>query len=83
MLPVQCRMARCALGWTADELGRVSGVSGRLVYRFENHGTARRASILKIKATIEAAGVEFSEEGDQVGVAIRVRQEQASSLELR
>ena len=59
MLPVQCKMARTALGWGNRDLAREAGVASTTLMRFEGTGKARPASIEKLQSTLEAAGVEF------------------------
>jgi hypothetical protein len=59
MLPVQCWIARAALGWSRDRLAREGGMSAHSVKRFE-HGRAVTTSISEaIQRTLEKAGVVF------------------------
>jgi DNA-binding transcriptional regulator YiaG len=59
MLPVQCWIARAALGWSRDRLARAGGMSAHSVKRFE-HGQAVTTSISEaIQRTLEKAGVVF------------------------
>lgn len=62
--PVQCRMARAALGWSLNELAAAAGVNRKTVLRFEQgESTPRGANAEAIRRAFEAAGVRFAEEG--------------------
>ena len=59
MLPVQCWIARAALGWSRDRLAREAGMSSQSVKCFER-GQAVTTSISEaIQRTLEKAGVVF------------------------
>jgi transcriptional regulator with XRE-family HTH domain len=60
LLPVQCRMARAALGWSVDQLAAAAGVDRKTILRFEQGSTAPRAANLEaMRRTLEAEGIEF------------------------
>ena len=72
MKPVQCRMARAALGWSTLELAQKAEVGGNTVNRFEAGQDARVSSVEKMRAALEVAGVEFiPENGGGAGVRLR------------
>ena len=58
MTPLQCRAARAALRWSAPDLAAMAGVHVNSVSRFEN-GTARPATVARMREALENAGVEF------------------------
>jgi transcriptional regulator with XRE-family HTH domain len=57
IVPVQCWIARAALGWTATDLARVAGVSRTTVRCFENGGAMRSTTVRAIQRALEKAGV--------------------------
>lgn len=74
MKPFQCRMARAALGWSTQDLAREASVGVNTVNRFEAGQDARVSSMEKMRATMEAAGVQFiPENGGGAGVRMRDR----------
>ena len=68
-LPVQCRMARAALGLGVRELGAAAKVSIDTVARFERGDGLKERTIDALQRALEAAGVEFTN-GDQPGVRL-------------
>jgi transcriptional regulator with XRE-family HTH domain len=68
-LPVQCRMARAALGWGVRELAAAAKVSIDTVARFERGDELKERTIEALQRAIEAAGIEFTN-GDQPGVRL-------------
>ena len=78
MTPTQMKAARTLLGWSRRQLGVRSGTSIHVVQKFERTGqvaklygrTERVEPLAAIRATLEAAGVEFIE-GDAPGVKLR------------
>ena len=68
-LPVQCRMARAALGLGVRELAGVAKVSIDTVARFERGDELKERTIDALQRALEAAGVEFTN-GDQPGVRL-------------
>ena len=67
--PVQCRMARAALGLGVRELAAAAKVSIDTVARFERGEELKERTIDAIQRALEAAGVEFTN-GDQPGVRL-------------
>lgn len=67
----QVRAARALIGWTREDLSRASGVPVRTLADLEQ-GTrdTRPASLERVQATLEAAGVVFIDE-DGEGVRRR------------
>src|ERR1700726_1315463 len=68
-LPVQCRMARAALGFGIRELAAAAKVSIDTVARFERGDELKERTIDALQRALEAAGVEFTN-GDQPGVRL-------------
>ena len=68
-LPVQCRMARAALGLGIRELAAAAKVSIDTVARFERGDELKERTIDAIQHALEAAGVEFTN-GRQPGVRL-------------
>ena len=69
----QCRMARAALGWSAQELATKAGVGLNTVNRFESDACRPRGVTLEaLRGALESAGVIFVEEnGEGPGVRLR------------
>ena len=67
--PVQCRMARAALGLGVRELAAAAKVSADTVARFERGDELKERTIDALRHALEAAGVEFTN-GDQPGVRL-------------
>ena len=68
-MPVQCRMARAALGWGGRELAAAAKVSTDTVARFERGDELKERTIDALQRALEAAGIEFTN-GDQPGVRL-------------
>jgi transcriptional regulator with XRE-family HTH domain len=69
--PMQCRMARVALGWSLDEAAAATGISRRAVLRFERGESAPRGRTLQtLRRAYEAAGVRFIDGGPDAGGVI-------------
>jgi transcriptional regulator with XRE-family HTH domain len=68
-LPVQCRMARAALGLGVRELAALAKVSVDTVARFERGEELKERTIDALSRALEAAGIEFTN-GDQPGVRL-------------
>jgi transcriptional regulator with XRE-family HTH domain len=68
-LPVQCRMARAALGLGVRELAQAAKVSIDTIARFERGDELKERTIDALQRALEAAGVEFTN-GDQPGVRL-------------
>jgi len=74
MSPVQCRMARAALGLGVRELAAAAKVSTDTVARFERGEDLKERTIEALQRTFEAAGVEFiNENGGGPGVRLKKR----------
>ena len=72
LLPVQCRMARAALGLGVRELAAAAKVSIDTVARFERGDELKERTVEALKRTLEAAGVEFIDQnGGGPGVRLR------------
>jgi transcriptional regulator with XRE-family HTH domain len=69
LLPVQCRMARAALGLGVRELAAAAKVSTDTVARFERGEELKERTIDALQHALEAAGIEFTD-GDQPGVRL-------------
>src|SRR5450755_2657354 len=68
-LPVQCRMARAALGLGVRELAIAAKVSIDTVARFERGEELKERTVDALQRALETAGVEFTN-GDQPGVRL-------------
>jgi transcriptional regulator with XRE-family HTH domain len=68
-LPLQCRMARAALGLGVRELAAAAKVSVDTVARFERGEELKERTIDALQRALEAAGVEFTN-GDKPGVRL-------------
>jgi transcriptional regulator with XRE-family HTH domain len=72
LLPVQCRMARAALGLGVRDLAAIAKVSVDTVARFERGEELKERTIEALQRALQAAGVEFIEEnGGGPGVRLR------------
>ena len=72
LLPVQCRMARAALGLGVRELAAAAKVSIDTVTRFERGDELKERTIEALQRVLEATGVEFIDEnGGGPGVRLR------------
>lgn len=82
MLPVQCRMARVALGLGVRELAEAASVSTQTISRLERGEDLKPATVEAIRAALELAGVEFiPENGGGPGVRLRKEWRPASGVE--
>ena len=74
LLPEQIRAARALLGWSRPDLARAAGLHARTVAAIElrEPGGHRPATVQKIAAAFEAAGVEFTR-----GAGVRLRRPKA------
>jgi len=72
MKPIQCKLARTALGWGVVELAKAAGVSTQTIVRLERGEELREKTLARIKEKLEEAGIEFiPENGGGVGVRFR------------
>jgi transcriptional regulator with XRE-family HTH domain len=72
--PSQCRAARGLLKWTQPKLADESGIGLSTINRYENETRPlRETAILRIKATLEDAGVEFIPASSSNGAGVRLK----------
>jgi transcriptional regulator with XRE-family HTH domain len=75
----QIRAGRGALGWSASHLAEEAGLSLRTVQTAEaedGHSKIRKSTALAIKATLQAAGIEFiGTQEDGPGVRIHTQKD--------
>jgi transcriptional regulator with XRE-family HTH domain len=68
------RTARALLDWTQPDLARAAGIALATLKRFEKrHRTPIPVVRAAIFAALEKAGVQFQEDGKQLGVTISAR----------
>lgn len=77
MLPIQCKMARTALGLGVRDLATRASVSPNTVARLERGEELRSQTVELIRAALESAGVEFIPENGS-GAGVRLRKQQAN-----
>ena len=70
MLPVQCKMARAAVGWGVRELAREADVAADIIVRFERSEPLPDRTVAEVQQALEAAGVEFTN-GSAPGVRLK------------
>ncbi|GAC1045901.1 hypothetical protein thsrh120_59060 [Rhizobium sp. No.120] len=69
MIPIQCKMARVALGWGTRDLAKFARVSPDTIARLERGEQLRASTVEAIRVAFENAGIEFiPENGGGVGV---------------
>ena len=81
MQPVQCKMARVAVGWGVRDAARAAGLSTDTVARLERGETLKASTIATIRAAFEAAGVVFIDPnggGEGVRLAQPIAQQAAA-----
>lgn len=72
ILPVQCQMARTALGWGVRDLAAAAKVAVDTVSRLERGETLKERTVEAIQRAFEDAGIEFiPENGGGPGVRLR------------
>jgi hypothetical protein len=76
IVPVQCWIARTALGWTMSDLARAAGMSRTAVRSFERGDASRAATIEAIQRALEEAGVIFID-ANEGGPGARLRSQGA------
>jgi hypothetical protein len=59
MLPIQCKMARTALGWGVRDLARRAAKSPATVVKFESGDEVRGTTAENLRRALEKAGVVF------------------------
>lgn len=73
----QIRMARAALRWSIKDLAKCSGVSVPTIFRLEQEDglpSSRSQTLMDLKNTFEAAGIEFIGTPDN-GAGVRLNRE--------
>ncbi len=70
LTPIQCKMARVAVGLGVRELAEAANVAPSTVTRFEGGGGVHVRTIEAMRTTLESAGVEFTN-GVAPGVKLR------------
>ena len=74
MNPVQCRMARAALGWGVLDLAKEAKLSSQTIVRFERGDTLKQSTVEQLQRAFELAGIEFiPENGGGVGARLARR----------
>ena len=72
MLPVQCKMARAALGIKISELAKLADMSTNTIVRFETGKALKASTVDDLRLVLESAGIIFiSENGDGPGIRLR------------
>lgn len=77
ILPVQCKMARAAIGLGVRELAAAAKISTDTLARFERGEALKDSTLATICAALEAAGIEFIAENGG-GAGVRLRRDPAS-----
>jgi ribosome-binding protein aMBF1 (putative translation factor) len=78
--PVQCKMARVALGMGVRELAAAAKVSVDTVARFERGEELRERTVEALQRALESAGITLIDEnGGGPGVRLRKRQHKRAS----
>ncbi|WP_436174661.1 transcriptional regulator [Mesorhizobium sp. LjNodule214] len=84
MHPVQCKMARAALGLGVRDLAKSAGVAINTVTRFERGEELLPRTLEAIRATLESAGIIFLADGETAeggpGVRLKKSSPQATHL---
>ena len=72
MTPAQCRAARAMLGLEQGEVADSAGIARATLIDFEKgQRIPRQATVASIRAALEAAGVQFLDNGEGPGVRLR------------
>ncbi len=70
--PLQCRMARAAVGYGVRDLAKALEMSPNTITRFERGEELKASTVHAIRTALEVAGVEFIEEnGGGAGVRLK------------
>ena len=81
LAPVQCRMARAAVGMGVRDLAAAAKVSVDTVARFERGEELKERTVAALQQALEAAGVTFIDEnGGGPGVRLRKRTSKKTKL---
>lgn len=70
MNATQCRMARAALGWRAQDLAERAGVGYATVARFETGAATGADTLAKLEKALTDAGAQFLQRSGRVGVTV-------------
>jgi hypothetical protein len=71
LVPVQCKMARIAIGWGIKQLAAAAGSLPEAIVRFERGEESETELVSKIHGALEKAGIEFiPENGSGPGVRV-------------
>jgi transcriptional regulator with XRE-family HTH domain len=73
MKPIQCKLARVALGWGVRDLADVVKMSPNTISRLERGEQLLDRTTETVRAALEDGGVEFIDEGDGKGPGVRLR----------
>ena len=76
LTPLQCRMARAALGQSISDLANIAGVRAMTLSGFERGGNCYASTIAKLRAAIEDRGAIFISSGEASlagGAGVRLR----------
>lgn len=83
LTPQQIRAARALLNWSQNQLAEASGVAAQSIKNIERGVTdPRLTTATALRRTLEAAGVQFVDNGDTAsgaGVALRLPARQAAT----
>ncbi|MBK3800578.1 helix-turn-helix domain-containing protein [Azospirillum brasilense] len=74
MLPIQCKLARTALGWGVRDVAARTGMSPATITRFERGDQLRDRTVATLRHLFESNGLEFIDEADGKGPGLRFRQ---------
>ena len=72
----QIRAARALLRWSAQDLADKSGIGFRTVQRFESESgipASRTSNLIAIRKVLEDAGVVFTEQNEESGPGVRLK----------
>jgi transcriptional regulator with XRE-family HTH domain len=77
--PVQCRMARAALGWSLQDLSVKTGVAKGVLNRFEFGGDIRASKRDAIEAAFQGTGIDFRPDGSVWAPEVQVNVKRSES----
>lgn len=77
MIPVQCKMARAALGIGVRDLAQLAKVAPATVSRFEAGEELKERTVEALQMALEAAGVIFVAENGE-GPGVRLKKDRAN-----
>ncbi|MEM7400127.1 MAG: transcriptional regulator [Pseudomonadota bacterium] len=69
-------MARAGLGWKNHELATAAQITGNTVSKFERGGGVHASTVEALQSALEAAGVQFIDDGERIGVTIKKPEQQ-------